>query len=54
MEVVDDFTKVPRSQGTDGAMSKPNTPIVMEKVEMIEPDENGAPRVKITMNDFLG
>ena len=53
MEVVDDFTKVPRSQGTDGAMSKPNTPIVMEKVEMIEPDENGAPRVKITMNNFL-
>lgn len=53
MEVVDDFTKVPRSEGTDGAMSKPNTPIVMEKVEMIDPDENGMPRVKITMNDFL-
>lgn len=53
MEVVDDFTRVPRSQGTDGAMSKPVNPIIMEKVEMIEPDENGAPRVKITMNDFL-
>ena len=53
MELVDDFLKVPRSEGSDGAISAPNTPIVMEKVEMIEPDESGSPRVKITMNDFL-
>ena len=53
MEVVDDFTRVPRTQGTDGEMSSPVNPIVMEKVEMIDPDENGAPRVKITMNNFL-
>ncbi|WP_080676340.1 peptidylprolyl isomerase [Ruminococcus flavefaciens] len=53
MEVVDDFTKVPRKQGSDGEMSSPVDPIIMEKVEMIDPDENGAPRVKITMNDFL-
>ncbi len=53
MELVDDFLKVPRSKGSDGAISAPNTPIVMEKVEMIEPDESGSPRVKITMNDFL-
>jgi peptidyl-prolyl cis-trans isomerase B (cyclophilin B) len=53
MEVVDDFTKVPRKQGTDGEMSSPVNPIIMEKVEMIDPDENGAPRVKITMNNFL-
>ena len=53
MEVVDDFTRVPRTQGTDGEMSSPVNPIVMENVEMIDPDENGAPRVKITMNNFL-
>jgi len=53
MELVDDFLKVPRSEGSDGAISSPNSPIVMEKVEMIEPDESGSPRVKITMNDFL-
>ncbi|WP_296690844.1 peptidylprolyl isomerase [Ruminococcus sp.] len=53
MEVVEDFTRVPRTQGGDGNMSKPTTPIVMEKVEMIEPDANGWHRVKITMNNFL-
>ena len=53
MEVVDDFLQVSRSMGGDGAVSSPNSPIRMEKVEMIEPDADGAPRVQITMNDFL-
>ncbi len=53
MEVVDDFTKVERSVNSSGETAIPNTPIVMEKVEMIDPDEDGSPRVKITMNDFL-
>lgn len=53
MEVVDDFMKVERSVNSSGEKAIPNTPIVMEKVEMIEPDEDGSPRVKITMNDFL-
>ena len=53
MEVVDDFLKVPRSMGGDGAVSAPDSPIVMDKVEMIDPAEDGSPRVQITMNDFL-
>ena len=53
MEVVDDFTKVERSVNSLGELAIPNTPIVMEKVEMIEPDIDGSPRVKITMNDFI-
>ena len=53
MEVVDDFTKVARSANSLGELAIPNTPIVMEKVEMIEPDIDGSPRVKITMNDFI-
>ena len=54
MEVVDDFTKVKRSTNSMGEEAIPETPIVMEKVEMIDPDVDGSPRVKITMNDFLG
>lgn len=54
MELVDDFTKVKRSANSMGEMAIPETPIKMEKVEMIEPDVDGSPRVKITMNDFLG
>ena len=53
MEVVDDFMKVERTQNSMGEMAVPKTPIVMEKVEMIEPDESGSPRVKITVNDFI-
>lgn len=53
MEVVDDFLKVERDVNSSGEIAVPKTPIVMEKVEMIEPDESGEPRVKITMNDFL-
>lgn len=53
MEVVDDFMKVDRDFNSMGEMAVPKTPIIMEKVEMIDPDENGSPRVKITMNDFI-
>lgn len=49
MEVVDGFLEVPRSVGGDGAVSAPDDDIVMEKVEMIDPDDNGNPRVKVTM-----
>lgn len=53
MEVVDSFLEVERSMGSDGAVSSPNSPIVMEKVKMIDADSDGNPRVQITMNDFL-
>lgn len=53
MEVVDSFLEVERSLGSDGAMSSPNTPIVMEEVKMIDDDADGNPRVQITMNNFL-
>lgn len=53
MELVDDFKRVPRSQNSMGEMAVPSTPIIMEKAEVIEPDYNGDPRVKITMNTFL-
>ncbi len=53
MDVVDSFLEVERSLGSDGAMSSPNTDIIMEKVEMIDDDEDGNPRVQVTMNDFL-
>ncbi|MBE6876884.1 MAG: peptidylprolyl isomerase [Ruminococcus sp.] len=53
MEVVDNFLNVTRSLGSDGAVSAPNTPITMQEVKMLDPDENGNPRVQITMADFL-
>ena len=53
MEVVDSFLEVERSMGSDGAVSSPNSPIVMEEVKMIDADSDGNPRVQITMNDFL-
>ena len=53
MDVVDNFLKVERSLGSDGAISSPNTAIVMEKVEMIDDDADGNHRVQFTMNDFL-
>ena len=53
MEVVDDFLKVDRDVNSSGEIAIPKEPIIMEKVEMIEPDESGEPRVKITMNDFI-
>ena len=51
MEVVDGFLNVQRTIGSDGALSSPVTPIVMEKAEMIEDDADGHPQVKITMAD---
>lgn len=53
MEVVDDFLKVERVMGGDGAVSSPTKPIVMDSVQMIEDDADGHPRVQVTMNDFL-
>jgi len=53
MDVVDSFVKVERSMGSDGAVSSPNTDIIMENVKMIDDDSDGNPRVEITMNDFL-
>lgn len=53
MDVVDSFTEVPRSANSFGENAVPDTPIIMEKVQMIDPDEDGEPRVKVTMNDFL-
>ena len=53
MDVVDSFVKVERSMGSDGAVSSPNTDIIMENVKMIDDDSDGNPRVAITMNDFL-
>lgn len=53
MDVVDNFLKVDRTIGSDGAISAPSSPIVMEKAVMIEDDADGHPRVQITMNDFL-
>ena len=53
MNVVDDFLKVPRSMGSDNAVSAPDTPITIKSIEMIEDDADGNPRAKITMEDFL-
>jgi peptidyl-prolyl cis-trans isomerase B (cyclophilin B) len=53
MDVVDNFLKVERSYNSSGVLAIPNTPITMETVVMIEDDENGNPRVQVTMNDFL-
>ena len=53
MDGVDSFVKVERSMGSDGAVSSPNTDIIMENVKMIDDDSDGNPRVEITMNDFL-
>ncbi len=52
MEVVDRFLEVPRSMGSDGAQSSPNTPIVIDHAVMIEEDADGNPRASFTMQDF--
>ena len=52
MDVVDSFVKVERSMGSDGAVSSPNTDIIMENVKMIEADADGNPRAEFTMQDF--
>lgn len=54
MEVVDNFLKVPRSLGGDGDISSPNNPITIKTAIMIEDDQNGNPRVQVTMNEFFG
>ena len=54
MEVVDNFLKVPRSLGGDGDISSPNSPITIKNAIMIEDDQNGNPRVQVTMNEFFG
>ncbi len=53
MEVVDSFLQVERSYGSDGALSSPDTPIVMRRVRMLSNDADGNPRVLVMMNDFL-
>lgn len=53
MEVVDDFLDVPRSLGSDGDISSPDSPIKIKEAVMIEDDENGNPRVQVTMEEFL-
>lgn len=50
MEVVDDFLKIERKQGTDGAISSPVTPITIVKAEMIDDDADGNHRAKFYMN----
>ena len=39
MEVVDSFLDVERTLGSDGQKSKPVTPIVIEKAEVIENEQ---------------
>lgn len=53
MEVVDAFLSVPRSMGSDGDISSPDTPITIHEAVMIEPDENGNHRAQFTMEEFL-
>lgn len=53
MEVVDAFLAVPRSMSMSGELSVPESPIKIKEAVMAEPDENGNPRVKITMEDFI-
>lgn len=53
MDVVDSFLEIERSLGSDGDLSSPNSPIVMEEVKMIDDDSDGNPRVQFIMNDFL-
>ena len=49
MEVVDSFLTVERAMGSDGSPSSPLTPIVMDKVVMIDNDSEGHPRVEVKM-----
>lgn len=52
MDVVDRFLDVPRSMGSDGAVSSPNTPITIDHAVMIDADADGNPRAEFTMQDF--
>ncbi|MDE5883772.1 MAG: peptidylprolyl isomerase [Oscillospiraceae bacterium] len=50
MEIVDSFLEVPRSYNSSGELASPDSPITMKEVTMIDPDENGNPRVQIVMD----
>nr|MDE5753010.1 peptidylprolyl isomerase [Oscillospiraceae bacterium] len=50
MEVVDSFLDVSRSYNSNGELAVPDSPITMKEVTMIDPDENGNPRVQIIMD----
>lgn len=50
MEVVDEFLTVERTQGNDGAISSPVTPIKIVKAEMIDDDAEGNHRAKFYMD----
>lgn len=52
MDVIDRFLDVPRSMGSDGAISSPNTPITIDHAVMIDADADGNPRAEFTMQDF--
>ena len=52
MEVVDSFTTVERKMNGMGEAAVPMTPIIMEKVTMIEDDADGNPRVQVIMQGF--
>lgn len=52
MDVIDRFLDVPRSMGSDGAVSSPNTPITIDHAVMIDADADGNPRAEFTMQDF--
>ena len=52
MEVVDRFLEVKRSADSFGDLSRPDSPIRMKSVKMIEPDESGNHRVEIIMDKF--
>ncbi|WP_242848090.1 peptidylprolyl isomerase [Ruminococcus sp. HUN007] len=53
MEVVDAFLAVPRDYNNGGELAAPLSPVLIKEAVMIDPDESGHPRVKITMNDFI-
>lgn len=52
MEVVDSFLKVERTANAMGEIAVPTSPITISKAVMIAADDNGNPRVQITMNDI--
>ena len=52
MNVVESFTTVERKMNGMGEAAVPMTPVVMEKVTMLEDDSDGNPRVQVIMKDF--
>lgn len=49
MDVVDGFLDIEREAGSDGAMSKPTSPITIKSAKMIDKDADGNPRVEFTV-----